>query len=508
MDYIEKLNLQTDNVEEVETLEKHIITNSEPFSVNKYNGHTRDFLPIGEEYDDGFNQLKETIGLGINCNVSKRVKKIENKLQLSIKDYGAKGDGVTDDTSAFERAFMDIKQKQITDTNLSHILYFPNGIYLITKGFEIDFNLHIQGESVFESPLYRSYDANRPGAATIIKFKDKYNNITMFKRIEKELYFSNILLDGNDGIARNNFEAPFTEKDMFIEFTTSNCNGVDLSQGGFGKGSENLYVTGFSGFGLKGSLWNRHNNFTANLCGIGFINGGDDVLNNSIITHCKNGIHLENNHAQLRGFRVEWCEEYGINCINGHSALIEGFIDRCGYNGIKCNEHWNMQINVHINRCGVVYRGFTDDQITSSEEKEKSKNFFGFGMRNSKVKIFDTKARVIDSDDNAMKAPVLGSDLRTSNNCVIEVLSGGYEDGVKATLTDTITNSLLYANSEFYTSSILSLDMFDKHRFRPPCVYSLSGVTDMSPGDIMYEFSTNTLYYYNGTEWKLLTTSN
>ena len=452
--------------------------------------------------EDGITKLSDEMN-----EINSSLEHINNKIQLSIKDYGALGDGVSDDTEAFERAFRDIKQKQMVDTKLSHVLYFPSGIYMITKGFEIDFNLHIQGESVFESPLYRSYDFNRIGSGTTIKFKDKYNNITMFKRIEKELYFSNILLDGNDGIVRSNFEAPYAEKDMVIEFTTSNCNGVDLSNARFAKGSENLYVTGFSGFGLKASLWNRHNNFTANLCGIGFINGGDDVLTNSIITHCKNGIHLENSHAQLRGFRIEWCEEYGINCINGHSALIEGFIDRCGYNGIKCNEHWNMQINVHIHRCGAVYRGFTDDQITSSSSKEKSKNFFGSNMRNSKIKIFDTRARVIDSDENSMKAPVLGNDLRGSNNCVIEVLSGGYEEGVEPTLTDSIGNSFLYANGQFYTSSIKTLDLSDKYRFRPPCSWTVTGNENANAGDIKYEFSTNTLKYYNGTEWKVIQTN-
>ena len=57
MDYIEKLDLQTEEVKEVEALEKHSITNSG--SVNKYNGNTREFLAIGGDYNDGFNQLNE-----------------------------------------------------------------------------------------------------------------------------------------------------------------------------------------------------------------------------------------------------------------------------------------------------------------------------------------------------------------------------------------------------------------------------------------------------------------
>ena len=60
MDYIEKLELQTEEVKEVETLEKHTIINDTAVSVNKYNGHTREFLAINGDYKDGFIELKET----------------------------------------------------------------------------------------------------------------------------------------------------------------------------------------------------------------------------------------------------------------------------------------------------------------------------------------------------------------------------------------------------------------------------------------------------------------
>ena len=86
MDYIEKLDLQTDEVEEVETLEKHIITNSEPFSVDEYEGHDRDFLAVGEEYDDGFNQLNKTIGLVKSCIVSKEVEEAREDVNGNIHE--------------------------------------------------------------------------------------------------------------------------------------------------------------------------------------------------------------------------------------------------------------------------------------------------------------------------------------------------------------------------------------------------------------------------------------
>ena len=56
---IEKLDIQTKEMKEVEPLEKHKIIINETFSVNKYNGHSNEFLAIGKNYDDGFNQLKK-----------------------------------------------------------------------------------------------------------------------------------------------------------------------------------------------------------------------------------------------------------------------------------------------------------------------------------------------------------------------------------------------------------------------------------------------------------------
>ena len=109
MDYIEKINLQTEEVKEVENLEKHIITNSEPISVDEYEGHTREFLAIGEDYNDGFNQLGETDGLGISCIVSKEVKearedvkgnshkKLKARIDSEVNDLNEKIDNEVND---------------------------------------------------------------------------------------------------------------------------------------------------------------------------------------------------------------------------------------------------------------------------------------------------------------------------------------------------------------------------------------------------------------------------
>ena len=125
MDYIDKLDLQTDEVKEVENLEKHTITNNKPFSVNDYEGHDRDFLALDGEVNDGFNQLKETNGIGINCIVSKRVNDLRNK-QLTFEDFGAKGDGITDDTIAIQAALDWSKENKSA-------VYMRDKLYYVTS---------------------------------------------------------------------------------------------------------------------------------------------------------------------------------------------------------------------------------------------------------------------------------------------------------------------------------------------------------------------------------------
>lgn len=48
---------------------------------------------------------------------------------INVKDYGATGDGVTDDTAAVKSA--------LADATTSNLVYFPAGSYIITNGITI-----------------------------------------------------------------------------------------------------------------------------------------------------------------------------------------------------------------------------------------------------------------------------------------------------------------------------------------------------------------------------------
>lgn len=55
--------------------------------------------------------------------------KLKDFVEINIKDYGAKGDGVTDDTQAFMDAYADLQEGQT--------LYFPSGTYMINTATEM-----------------------------------------------------------------------------------------------------------------------------------------------------------------------------------------------------------------------------------------------------------------------------------------------------------------------------------------------------------------------------------
>ncbi len=66
---------------------------------------------------------------------------VENKLQesVSVKDFGATGDGVTDDTTAIQAA--------IDASATGGALYFPKGTYKITVGLTVAYTIRLYGDT-------------------------------------------------------------------------------------------------------------------------------------------------------------------------------------------------------------------------------------------------------------------------------------------------------------------------------------------------------------------------
>jgi len=79
---------------------------------------------------------------------------IQQKLDdfVSVKDFGAKGDGVTDDTEAINRAMYEIYCR--VNSFASHkILYFPAGNYIVSGSVNVPSHARLRGEGTYNTQI-------------------------------------------------------------------------------------------------------------------------------------------------------------------------------------------------------------------------------------------------------------------------------------------------------------------------------------------------------------------
>lgn len=86
---------------------------------------------------------------------------LQNKLDdmVSVRDFGALGDGVTDDTSAINRALFELYCRD-TDPRIRRSLFFPAGVYRVTDTILVPPYAKLKGEGAESSIIqYKSDDS-------------------------------------------------------------------------------------------------------------------------------------------------------------------------------------------------------------------------------------------------------------------------------------------------------------------------------------------------------------
>ena len=90
---------------------------------------------------------------GINMSTP-TTRTLQRKLdeQVSVKDFGAVGDGVTDDTDAIERALYQLFARQ-SNEEVRRTLFFPAGIYKVIRTLKIPTYAKIYGDGKNSSTI-------------------------------------------------------------------------------------------------------------------------------------------------------------------------------------------------------------------------------------------------------------------------------------------------------------------------------------------------------------------
>ena len=103
---------------------------------------------------------------------------LQNKLdedKVSVRNFGAIGDGITDDTVAIQRAISQLyPNSQYSNQAVRRVLYFPAGIYNVNSEFSIPAYCTIIGDGI-ESSIIKQ---NNSAARSLLTFQDSQGQVS------------------------------------------------------------------------------------------------------------------------------------------------------------------------------------------------------------------------------------------------------------------------------------------------------------------------------------------
>ncbi|WP_170830736.1 glycosyl hydrolase family 28-related protein [Pseudobutyrivibrio sp. ACV-2] len=134
--------------------------------------------------------------------------KPERKVTASVRDFGAVGDGITDDTDAIQQAIYSCPNGE---------LYFPTGTYVISNVIRIPSNIHIAGDS--SNSIIIAKEGTKRGA-TMLKIYNASN-----------VKLENICISGNSSVNYENMDTiggiHLLDLSTSNNITISNCYFID-----------------------------------------------------------------------------------------------------------------------------------------------------------------------------------------------------------------------------------------------------------------------------------------
>lgn len=106
-------------------------------------------------------------GLPIICGDNREELLLKNEIlpdinTVNVKDYGAVGDGVHNDTNAIIKAISENSDKIYNDFFIGTAIFFPSGVYKVSDSIEIPPFIYLIGEGRGETILYLDSKTNKP----------------------------------------------------------------------------------------------------------------------------------------------------------------------------------------------------------------------------------------------------------------------------------------------------------------------------------------------------------
>ena len=280
-----------------------------------------------EEYRKDVRELKKDMNdleTGVDSEIERLDQKDENlttqlaQIMWNVKDFGAKGDGLTDDTEAIQKT-LDLAFKE-NEYNFP-IVYLPPGTYLISKPLESVRSgeyVEIRGSGIRSTRILAIEEMN------------SMLNVGNEDGVHARKTISNITFDGGY-LANNAIDA------SHLRYSTIKDNEIiKIKKDGWALKTSN-WVMRVINNNINGQ--DNSSSDTPYSNGILVTNNtvNNMIIENNVITSCIGGLKIlpSSNDLHVIKNTFDNCKDYAILCALGSRSLVieNNYIEACGLNG-------------------------------------------------------------------------------------------------------------------------------------------------------------------------------
>lgn len=347
---------------------------------------------------------------------------------LNVMDYGAKGDGTTDDTTAIQAALTAATPGSVTSpTSPSNTVYLPAGIY-VCGPITIPHRVNLRGSGIGSTRLLckaatanNSYMVTNVSTATLIAVSD----MTLMGNLGNQTHTVHGLMFNGSGSGS--------------EYTDMRAQ------------AHNLMVQDFTGDGVSGTgrgVCQVNDVQTWNNGGHGFTFGTDCILSNCDAgQNGKDGFYLSSNTqvTNSKAWYSGWWNNgttYGVQTTNVTAGFGNGFHYDVSQSGGAASNIY-AQDNA---RCGI-YIGAASDRISIAGWTADSNNngtgattFANVQIDNSFVTTM-TGGCSFDRSANTQHPAKALTISGGSSNCVVRMTTNGFTAANKVSISgQTVQN--------------------------------------------------------------------
>ncbi|EGT3689414.1 TPA: glycoside hydrolase family 55 protein [Clostridioides difficile] len=288
---------------------------------------------------------------------------------INVVERGIKNDG----SYNVGPALQDIIDEIETDFC---VLYFPKGKYLFTSGVKINKEIVLQGDSNSSTGTtqFITRGVENMSIITLTGKKQCIKNINFYSdsceiQVNKE--------PPTKGNPKYHYEMIINKNEKNVEMNNVSAILYDNSKNmikGLGH-YENIYISGFSGTGIRIPYYSIVNDITVSSCGLGIDTGIDTIISNSRISKCQNGMRIRTG-TSINNVRIEKIQKVGL--ISSQVKGYEGYgsykinnitIDQCGYCGFSFDSMKDSYFSGIIRRCSQYYYNTDYDTYLSIKDR-------------------------------------------------------------------------------------------------------------------------------------------